>query len=175
MSPATATPPAPGATGSGFQPAPGEAENCEPVADEAEHWEIGQRAWRSLQLAHAALAKRVDAELERTHSLPLTSYEVLHRLVESPGGRMRMCDLAEQSQLSRSGLTRLADRLEKDGLLERCTCEHDARGSYACLTELGRERFHAARVTHVGVVREQLLSRFSADELGALAEMWERI
>ena len=70
------------------------------------------------------------------HGLPLTSYEVLHRLEEADSGRMRMCDLAEQAQLSRSGLTRLVDRLEREGLLERCSCEHDARGAYACLTEL---------------------------------------
>ncbi len=133
------------------------------------------RAWRGLKRAHASLAKRVDAELERTHGLPLSSYEVLHHLVESPGGRMRMCDLAEQAQLSRSGLTRLADRLEKEGLLERCSCEHDARGAYACLTELGRERLSDARGTHLAVVREQFLSRFSEDELGALAELWDRI
>jgi DNA-binding MarR family transcriptional regulator len=133
------------------------------------------RAWRGLKRAHASLAKRVDAELERTHGLPLSSYEVLHHLVESPGGRMRMCDLAEQAQLSRSGLTRLADRLEKEGLLERCSCEHDARGAYACLTELGRERLSAARGTHLAVVREQFLSRFTEEELGALAELWDRI
>jgi DNA-binding MarR family transcriptional regulator len=133
------------------------------------------RAWRGLKRAHASLAKRVDAELERTHGLPLSSYEVLHHLVESPGGRMRMCDLAEQAQLSRSGLTRLADRLEKEGLLERCSCEHDARGAYACLTELGRQRLCAARGTHLAVVREQFLSRFTEDELGALAELWDRI
>ena len=133
------------------------------------------RAWRGLKRAHASLAKRVDAELERTHGLPLSSYEVLHHLVESPGGRMRMCDLAEQAQLSRSGLTRLADRLEKEELLERCSCEHDARGAYACITELGRERLAAARGTHLAVVREQFLSRFTEDELGALAELWDRI
>ena len=86
-----------------------------------------------------------------------------------------MCDLAEQAQLSRSGLTRLADRLEKEGLLERCSCEHDARGAYACLTELGRKRLAAARGTHLAVVREQFLSRFTEDELGALAELWDRI
>ncbi len=133
------------------------------------------RAWRGLKRAHASLAKRVDAELERTHGLPLSSYEVLHHLVESSGGRMRMCDLAEQAQLSRSGLTRLADRLEKEGLLERCSCEHDARGAYACLTELGRERLCAARGTHLAVVREQFLSRFSEGELSALAEVCDRI
>lgn len=144
-------------------------------ACEADLSEVGQRAWRSLQRAHAALAKRVDAELENTHGLPLSTYEVLQRLLESPGGRMRMCDLAEYAQLSRSGLTRLADRLEKEGLLERCSCEHDARGSYACLTDLGRARLRAARSTHLAVVREQFLSRFSERELGAMAELWDRI
>src|SRR5690242_7417235 len=83
------------------------------------------RAWRGLLRAHACLAKRLDAELEQAHRLPMTSYEVLHHLDEAIGGRMRMCDLAEQAQLSRSGLTRLVDRLEREELLVRCSCEHD--------------------------------------------------
>src|SRR6267154_3304817 len=98
------------------------------------------RALRGLMRAHASLAKRLDAELESAHGLPLSSYEVLHHLQEAPNERMRMCDLAEHAQLSRSGLTRLVDRLERDGLLVRCTCDHDARGAYACLTESGMER-----------------------------------
>jgi DNA-binding MarR family transcriptional regulator len=133
------------------------------------------RAWRGLLLAHACLAKRLDAELEQAHRLPLSSYEVLHHLQEANGGRMRMCDLAEQAQLSRSGLTRLVDRLERDGLLERCSCTHDARGSYACLTDSGRERLEEARLTHLAVVREHFFSRFSESELSTLADMWERI
>jgi DNA-binding MarR family transcriptional regulator len=133
------------------------------------------RAWRGLLRAHASLAKRLDAELEGEHSLPLTSYEVLHHLADAADGRMRMCDLAEQAQLSRSGLTRLVDRLERDELLERCSCEHDARGAYACLTTKGRERLSAARGTHLSVVREHFLSRFSEAELRALAESWDRI
>jgi DNA-binding MarR family transcriptional regulator len=133
------------------------------------------RAWRGLLRAHACLAKRLDAELERAHGLPMTSYEVLQHLDDAPRGRMRMCDLAEQARLSRSGLTRLVDRLERDGLLERCTCDHDARGAYACLTELGRARLAQARGTHLGVVREQFFSRFSERELSVLADMWDRI
>jgi DNA-binding MarR family transcriptional regulator len=125
--------------------------------------------------AHACLAKRLDAELERAHRLPMTSYEVLNHLQEATGGRMRMCDLAEQAQLSRSGLTRMVDRLEREGLLERCSCDHDARGSYACLTESGRERVEEAHVTHLSVVREHFFSRFSESELSLLADMWERI
>jgi len=133
------------------------------------------RAWRGLLRAHASLAKRLDAELEAAHRLPMSSYEVLSRLEDQEGGRMRMCELAEEAQLSRSGLTRLVDRLEREELLMRCSCEHDARGSYACLTDLGRERVEAARVTHLAVVREHFLSSFSENELSALADMWERI
>jgi DNA-binding MarR family transcriptional regulator len=171
MSPATAI-----ATASAVQSVPPGQPLGEPDAADVGGLSDGElRAWLGLKRAHAALAKRVDAELERSHGLPLSTYEVLHRLVESPGGRMRMCDLADQAQMSRSGLTRLADRLEKEGLLERCSCEHDARGAYACLTELGRKRLCAARGTHLAVVRQQFLSRFSERELSALAELWERI
>jgi DNA-binding MarR family transcriptional regulator len=133
------------------------------------------RAWRGLLRAHASLARRLDTALDQAHGLPLTSYEVLHHLEGASCERMRMCDLAAQAQLSRSGLTRLVDRLEREGLLERCSCEHDARGSFACLTALGRERVAEARGTHLAVVREHFLSRFSEEELDMLADTWERI
>ena len=81
--------------------------------------ELGQRAWRGLLRTRACLVKRLDAELEQAHGLPTSSYEVLHHLAQAGSGRMRMRDLAEQAQLSRSGLTRLVDRLERDGLLHR--------------------------------------------------------
>jgi DNA-binding MarR family transcriptional regulator len=142
---------------------------------EEERTEAGHRAWRGLLRAHACLSKRLDAALDHAHGLPLTSYEVLDRLADSNGGRMRMCDLAEQAQLSRSGLTRLVDRLEREQLLERCSCAHDARGSFACLTDAGRERLAEARVTHLAVVREQFFSRFSEVELSLLADMCQRV
>ncbi len=146
------------------------------ATSEQETLSLGElRAWRGLLRAHACLAKRLDTALEQAHGLPMTSYEVLHHLEEASGGRMRMCELAEQAQLSRSGLTRLVDRLERDGLLERCSCDHDARGSYACLTHPGRERLQAARGTHLAVIREQFFSHFSERELSSLADMWERI
>ena len=105
----------------------------------------------------------------------MTSYEVLHHLADASGGRMRMCDLAEQAQLSRSGLTRLVDRLEREGLLERCSCEHDARGSYACLTETGpRAPARSARHAPGGRQRAVLLA-FLRERAELLADMWERI
>ena len=137
--------------------------------------ELGQRAWRGLLRTRACLVKRLDAELEQAHGLPTSSYEVLHHLAQAGSGRMRMRDLAEQAQLSRSGLTRLVDRLERDGLLHRCSCDHDARGAYACLTDAGRERLQEARSTQLALVREHFISRFSEGELSAMAEMWERI
>ena len=143
--------------------------------DEGDLTEAGHRAWRAMLRAEACLSKRLDAALDQAHGLPLTSYEVLDRLADSGGGRMRMCDLAEQAQLSRSGLTRLVDRLEREQLLERCSCEQDARGSFACLTGAGRERLAEARVTQLAVVREQFFSRFSEVELSLLADMCQRV
>jgi DNA-binding MarR family transcriptional regulator len=143
-------------------------------AHSPEDW-VGQHAWRGLLRTHALLAKRLESRLEREHGLPLSSYEVLQHLMDAPAGRMRMCDLAEQAQLSRSGLTRLVDRLEREELIGRCSCEHDARGAYACLTDRGRERLCAARGTHRAVVQEHFLSHFSERELQALADMWDRI
>ena len=97
-------------------------------------------------------------------------------LSEADGDRMRMCDLAESILLSRSGLTRLVDRLERDGLLERVACADDARGSYATLTPAGREKLAEARVSHLEGVRSLFLEHFSEAELEVLlGELWERI
>lgn len=156
-------------------PVPRGVEKTSDGVGEDDGSDVGLLAWRGLLRTHALLAKRVEAQLDREHKLPLSSYEVLQRLVDAPDGRLRMCDLAEQVQLSRSGLSRLADRLEREGLLSRCSCTHDARGAYACLTDSGRERLSEARETHRSVVCEHFLSHFSAEELRALAGMWERI
>jgi DNA-binding MarR family transcriptional regulator len=133
------------------------------------------RAWRGLLRVHAALTKALDADLEAEHGLPLTSYEVLLHLSHAESESMRMCDLASSIILSRSGLTRLIDRLERDGLVERRSCDHDARGSYAVLTPTGRERLQTARATHLAGVRALFLSRFSDEELDALGSAWERV
>ena len=95
-------------------------------------------AWRGLLRVHARLTKALDAELLREHDLPLSSYEVLLFLADAPDGRLRMAELAEGVLLSRSGLTRLVDRMEREGLLRRERCEDDARGYNAVITEPGR-------------------------------------
>ena len=132
------------------------------------------RAWRGLLTTYARLTKALDAQLEADHGLPLTSYEVLMHLADADDGRMRMHDLASSILLSRSGLTRLVDRLQRDGLLERCSCPSDARGSYACLTAKGREILDAARATHLAGVRALFLQHFSAEEQDLMGAFWER-
>jgi DNA-binding MarR family transcriptional regulator len=132
-------------------------------------------AWRGLLRVHSALIRDLDAQLEREHELPLTSYEVLLTLAGCPESRMRMSELADSVLLSRSGCTRLVDRLEREGLVTRGECAGDARGAYAVLTEAGLERFRAARITHLEGVRERFTSRFSEEELARMATLWDRV
>jgi DNA-binding MarR family transcriptional regulator len=133
------------------------------------------RAWRGLLRVHASLSKALDTQLEREHGLPLTSYEVLLYLDEADGQKMRMCDLASSVILSRSGLTRLVDRLERDGLLVRESCASDARGAFAKLTPAGHEKLTAARATHLAGVRSLFLAHLEPEELDVLASVWERV
>src|SRR5919197_6042956 len=102
-------------------------------------------AWRGLLRAHDQLTRALDADLSEAHGLPLASYEVLLFLARAPDGRMRMAELADSVLLSRSGVTRLVDRLEGEGLVKRTRCPEDARGLYAGITEAGRRRFQEAR------------------------------
>ena len=132
-------------------------------------------AWRGLLRVHAGMTKALDAELMREHRLPLSSYEVLLFLADSPGGRLRMSELADGVLLSRSGLTRLVDRMERDGLLRRRPCEQDQRGWFAEITDDGRELFARARRTHLDGVRARFLSHLSGDEQRTLAALWEKV
>jgi DNA-binding MarR family transcriptional regulator len=132
-------------------------------------------AWRGMLRVHSALTKALDVELVREHGLPLSSYEVLLFLADSPEGRLRMSELADGVLLSRSGLTRLVDRMEREGLLRRERCEDDARGYHALITDKGRDLFAQARRTHLDGVRERFLSQLSSDELRALAQIWEKV
>ena len=133
------------------------------------------RAWRGMLRAHAAMAKALDAQLEAAHGLQLSSYEVLMYLADAEDERMRMCDLASSILLSRSGLTRLVDRLQREGLLERVACSDDARGQFAKLTPAGREKLRAARATHLAGVRAMFLDLFSPAELETLGDAWDRV
>jgi DNA-binding MarR family transcriptional regulator len=121
------------------------------------------------------LVKRLDAELEAAHGLPLTSYEVLLHLNDADGGKMRMCDIAESVLLSRSGLTRLIDRLERDGFVERVSCADDARGAFAKLTGAGTAKLREARGTHLDGVRQHFLAHVSSGQLDVLGDVWDSV
>jgi DNA-binding MarR family transcriptional regulator len=132
-------------------------------------------AWRGLLRVHSALVKALDAELLAGHELPLTSYEVLINLQAAPDKRRRMAELADGVLLSRSGMTRLVDRLEREGLLVRDACVSDGRGTFAVLTDKGEALLSEARRTHLDGVRERFLKHFERDELTQLATLWNRV
>ncbi len=136
---------------------------------------VALAGWRGFLRAHSGLTKQLDAELVAAHGLSLSSYEVLLFLADSPEGQLRMSDLADSVLLSRSGLTRLVDRLERDDLVRRETCPSDLRGFNALITDDGRKLFAAARRTHLAGVRKGFLDRFSEAELRTLAGFWERV
>jgi DNA-binding MarR family transcriptional regulator len=132
-------------------------------------------AWRTFLRAHATVVRRLEAELVAEHDLPLASYDVLVHLSEATDRRLRMTELADRVLLSRSGLTRLADRLEREGLIERKACPSDARGTLAVLTPAGLARLRAAWPTHRRGVAEHVTGRLSAAELVQLCELLDKL
>ena len=129
-----------------------------------------QGTWRIFLRAHALLLRRLESELLSEHDLPLPSYDVLVQLSEAPGRRLRMTELAERVLLSRSGLTRLVDRLVRDGLVAREACPDDARGTLAVLLPAGLERLRTAWPTHLRGVSAHL-GKLSPDEAEHLAAL----
>lgn len=127
-------------------------------------------AFHALIRAHARVVRRLEAELETEHGLSLPAYEVLAHLSEAPDRRRRMTELASFAVLTPSGLTRLVDKLVRDGLVERQRCGTDARVVYAALTDAGFERLVAAYPTHLRGVREHLVDRLTQPQLDAIAQ-----
>lgn len=132
-------------------------------------------AWRLFLRTHAVVTRRLEADLLAEHGLPLASYDVLVQLVEAPLRRLRMSELAERVLLSRSGLTRLVDRLEKEGLVRRDVCEDDARGLFTVVTHAGVARLRAASPTHLQGVLQYAMGRLDDDGAGELAQLLARV
>jgi len=129
-------------------------------------------AWGGLLRTHAALVRALDDEMQASHGISLTQYEVLLLLSRSDDGALRMNELADGALLSLSGLSRLVDRLVNLGLVERAQCPTDRRGAFAVITPTGRDRFAAARPVHLDAVRRQFIDRLSPDAVSALAAAW---
>src|SRR5579862_1644472 len=106
-------------------------------------------AWRAFLELHAALIEVLGGELERERRLPLAWYDVLVQLAEAPASRLRMQELARSVLISKSGLTRLVDRMVQAGYVERQPCPDDLRGSFAVLTPAGRDALREAAPVHL--------------------------
>jgi DNA-binding MarR family transcriptional regulator len=143
------------------------------VTPRASDWRIA--VWRSFLRAHASVMGELERELVAEAGMPLGWYDVLLQLVEAPGRRLRMAELAERVLLSRSGLTRLIDRLQAEGLVRREPSPDDARGTYTVLTPEGFARLRAAAPVHLAGVRQHWLAHFSDDELRALGGLLSRL
>lgn len=128
-------------------------------------------AWRAFLRAHARVMRQLERDLESEQDLSLIDYDVLVQLSAAPDRRLRMSDLADALVLSRSGATRLVDRLVAEGLIERVTCETDRRGAWASLTDAGRNRLRRATPTHLRGVAEHFLDRLRPEDLAALRRM----
>ena len=122
-----------------------------------------------------ALRSQLDRRLDREVELPLQSFELLLRLARSPGHHLRMSDLAAQTSLTPSGLTRAVDRLERADLVERVPCPSDRRGAYAALTPTGLDRIRDAVQPHLGHVEEYLTSALDPHEQALLTDLLRKV
>jgi DNA-binding MarR family transcriptional regulator len=132
-------------------------------------------AWRNFLTAHAAVVAKIEHDLARTAVIPLTWYDVLIELREAPERRLRLSELADAVVLSRSGLTRLVDRLETAGLLRRERHPTDGRGAYAVLTTEGTAALRAAWPVYAKGIQEHFAKHLNRDQTAAITEGLQRV
>jgi DNA-binding MarR family transcriptional regulator len=133
------------------------------------------RAWTRLLRAYAATARCLSPALLEEHGLTLNDYEALKLLADAEERRMRRVDLAAALSLSASGVTRLLEGLEEDGLVVRATCPHDRRVAYAQLSDEGAGRLRAASCGHAASIRDLLEETLTESELEELAELLGKV
>lgn len=131
--------------------------------------------WRAFLGAHALISRRLDDDLRSEHQMTLAEYAALLHLAEAPGRRLRMNQLADGIFLSRSGVTRLIDRLAADGLVARSQCASDGRGAEAVLTEAGLGRLRAASRTHLRGIETYFLDSVEPVDLAVVERSCEAI
>jgi len=124
--------------------------------------------WREFLETHAVVVGVLEAELDAERDLPLVWYDVLVSLAEAPDRQLRMQDLAARVLFSRSGLTRLLDRMVAAGLVRRERCDDDRRGTFAVLTAAGARRLKEASGVHLRGVREHFDRHLTDTDVRAL-------
>jgi len=132
-------------------------------------------AWRSYLQSHASIVRELDAELVAAHGMTTRDYEVLLYLAQAPDRKLPMSVLATSTMLTRSGITRLVDGLVNAGLIERVSCQSDARVSYARLTDVGYDKLRDAGCTHIASIQRLFLEHFSPQEIDQLASLLSRL
>jgi DNA-binding MarR family transcriptional regulator len=135
----------------------------------------GVATWTVFLRANSVLTRRMGQELESQTGLPFAWYDVLVQLVLAPDRRLRMAQLADNVMLSRSGLTRLIDRLEDEQLVRREPDPDDARGTFTVLTSAGFHRLRDAAPVHLESIQRLFLDHFSDAELDELRELLGRL
>ncbi|MFT5223863.1 MAG: DNA-binding MarR family transcriptional regulator [Glaciecola sp.] len=125
-------------------------------------------AWRAFLESHAALIELLTIELDRSHDLPLTWYDVLVNLSEADDHRLRMQELAAGIVLSKSGLTRLVQRMQDAGLVQREPCPGDRRGVFAVMTAAGYARLREAAPAHIDGVARHFAANLTDQEVRVL-------
>jgi DNA-binding MarR family transcriptional regulator len=139
----------------------------------ATDWRVA--VWRTYLRTHNDVLRRLERDLADEAELPLAWYDVLLQLAEAPQRRLRMAELADRVLLSRSGLTRLVDRLQAEGLVCREPYPGDARGTYTVLQQAGLDRLRASAPVHLRGIRDYWLSKYSDEELLQLGELLARL
>lgn len=132
-------------------------------------------AWRALARAVLVIPRVLNGELLMAEGLNLTEYTLLMNLSEQPDQCMRMTDLANVASLTSSGLTRVVDRLARQGLVERCKAPTDGRGNLAVLTPGGLARLEKAYTTHLAGVRQHVMDHLAELDLTTFADALSRI
>ena len=121
------------------------------------------RTWIRFLATHSAITRELEARLMGTHGLTLSDYDVLVQLARAPERKLRNIDLAKAVVLTRSGVTRLVDGLEKDGLVARSSCPSDKRGTLVSITDEGIARLREAATTQVEGVRELFVEQLGQE------------
>jgi DNA-binding MarR family transcriptional regulator len=134
-----------------------------------------QRAWRAYLVGTTLLMERLDRDLREHHALSLPEYEILVRLSEAPGHRMRMALLADSVSHSRSRVTHTVTRMEQADLVSRETCLSDGRGVEAALTPHGRATLENAAPAHVSAVRRFLVDLVDGDDFEAVGRVFDAV
>jgi DNA-binding MarR family transcriptional regulator len=132
-------------------------------------------AWRLFLTLHRRLVDAIDRDLQQAGRLSLSSYDVLIELQEAHNHRLRMAELANRVVLSRSGLTRLVDRLENEGYLARDQVSGDRRGAYAVITEQGIRALREAWPTYALGIQQYFAEALTTEEVETLAALLEKV